>query len=136
VRVTVGGDQINYPDDMSTKTSDLATVKILLHSKISTPNARFMTMDIKDFYLNTPMDIYEYIKVPLSLFPPAIQDHYRLPSLAKDRFIYAEIQKCGCPNPANYQTMTSSPTWQATVTSKALSLPVFSPIPHDPSLSA
>ena len=55
VRLTVGGDRINYPDDCNTPTADMLTIKLLLNSVISTKNARFMTIDIKDFYLNTPM---------------------------------------------------------------------------------
>ena len=55
-RVTMGGDQINYPDDCGTPTADLLTVKLLFNSIISTPDALFMTIDIKDFYLMTPMD--------------------------------------------------------------------------------
>ena len=49
VRFTVGGDQINYPGDVSTKTAGLATAKILFNSVISTNDAKFMTTDIKDF---------------------------------------------------------------------------------------
>jgi hypothetical protein len=56
VRFTVGGDRIDYTGDVSTKTADLPTVKTLLNSVISTPGARFMTGDLKDFYLNTPME--------------------------------------------------------------------------------
>jgi hypothetical protein len=41
VRFTVGGNLIQY------------------EGNVSTPNAKFMTIDIKDFYLNTPMDEYE-----------------------------------------------------------------------------
>jgi hypothetical protein len=55
---TVGGDQILYPDDVSTKTAGLATAKILFNSIISADDARFMTMDIKDFYLYTMMARY------------------------------------------------------------------------------
>lgn len=78
VRITVGGDRIVYLDEVSTKTADLATAKIILNSVISTPNARFMSADIKDFYLNTPMKKYEYMKVPISLFPPDIIAYYEL----------------------------------------------------------
>lgn len=53
VRVTMG-DIINYPGDCSTPTADLLTVKLLLNSTISTLGARFFTLDIKYFYLNTP----------------------------------------------------------------------------------
>jgi hypothetical protein len=59
-RITMGGDLINYPGNCGTPTADLLTVKLLLNSVISTPNARFMTLDLKDFYLMAPMKRYEY----------------------------------------------------------------------------
>ncbi len=59
MRLVAGGDRVHYPGDAGTPTADLLTVKLLLNSIISTPNAKFMTMDIKDFYLNTPMARYE-----------------------------------------------------------------------------
>ena len=45
VRITVGGNKINYSDDCGTPTADLLTVKLLLNSVISTPGAKFMTID-------------------------------------------------------------------------------------------
>jgi hypothetical protein len=50
VRWTVGGDRIQYPGDVSTKCAGLATAKILFNSILSTPQAKFMCLDIKDFY--------------------------------------------------------------------------------------
>ena len=58
-----GGDRVNYLGDAGTPTADLLIVKILLNSIISTANAKFMTIDIKDFYLNTPMARYEYMRL-------------------------------------------------------------------------
>jgi hypothetical protein len=52
-RLTVGGDQIEYPGDKSTRTAGLTTAKILINSVISTPGAKFLVVDIKNFYLNT-----------------------------------------------------------------------------------
>jgi hypothetical protein len=92
VRITIGGDRITYLDEVSTKTADLATAKILLNSTISTPDARWMTVDIKDFYLNTPMSKFEYMKVPITLFPPDIIAHYLLEKIAHKGFVYCEIQ--------------------------------------------
>ena len=46
-RLTVGGNLINYSGDVSTPTADLATIKILFNSVISTANGFFMTADIK-----------------------------------------------------------------------------------------
>ena len=77
-RITMGGNLINYPDDCGTPTADLLTVKLLFNSIISTPNCKFMTIDIKDFYLMTPMDRYEYFRMKLELFPPDIIEEYGL----------------------------------------------------------
>jgi hypothetical protein len=55
-RLTMGGNLINYPADCGTSMTNLLTVKILLNSIISTPNAKFMTINIKDFYLITPIE--------------------------------------------------------------------------------
>ena len=67
--ITVGGNLIVYPGDCGTPTVDLLTVKVLLNSVTSTPDAKFMTIDIKDFYLNIPMDRFEYIKLKISDLP-------------------------------------------------------------------
>ncbi len=48
-RITMGGNLVNYPDDCGTPTADIITVKILLNSIVSTLNAKFMTIDLKDF---------------------------------------------------------------------------------------
>ncbi len=49
-RIRMGRNLINYPDDCSTPTADLLTVKIMFNSVISMPNTKFMTINIKDFY--------------------------------------------------------------------------------------
>ncbi len=51
----VAGDRVHYPGDSGTPTTNLITVKLLINSIILTTGAKFMMMDIKDFYLNTPM---------------------------------------------------------------------------------
>ena len=76
-RITVGGDKINYPDDCGTPTADLMLVKLLLNSVFSTPNAKFMTLDVKNFYLNTPLRRYEYFKMKIDLFPADVIDYQR-----------------------------------------------------------
>jgi len=92
VRATVGGDRINYPDEVSSKTAELTTSKLLCNSVISTPDARFLTLDIKDFFLTTSkMDRAEFAKVPLTTFPQCIIDQYNLVSLARNGFVYIQI---------------------------------------------
>ena len=65
VGFTVGGT-------ISTPTADLIVVKTLLNSVVSTPNAKFLTIDVKDFYLNTPMEQYEYMRIPVKYIPADI----------------------------------------------------------------
>ena len=54
-QLTVRGDEINYPDDCGTPLADLLMVKLLLNSVVSTLDVKFMTIDLKNFYLNMPL---------------------------------------------------------------------------------
>ena len=93
VRWTVGGDRIDYPGDVSTKTADLVTAKLLFNSVISTENGRFMGGDIKNFYLGTPMSRYEYMRIPVSMLSQRIIKHYELEPLIYKGAVYVEIRK-------------------------------------------
>ena len=54
----------------------------------------FMCADIHDFYYNTPMVDYEYMKLPLSMFPQQIVEKYNLKDcIAADRYVYMETRK-------------------------------------------
>eukprot|EP00957_Ditylum_brightwellii_P177790 13543055-Ditylum_brightwellii.AAC.1 len=53
--LVVGRDRGGYPFYVSIPTTDLVTAKILMNSVVFTKGANFWTMDIKNFYLNTPM---------------------------------------------------------------------------------
>ena len=68
-RITMGGDRTTCPFDCGTPTAELLAIKLLLNSVISTPGAKFMTIDISNFYLNTPMDRYYYMRMKLDMFP-------------------------------------------------------------------
>ena len=70
-------------------------VKIMLNSVISTPGARFMSIDIKNFYLATPMKRYKYIKLKLNTLPEEIIQEYKLNYIATpDGAVYVEVRKC------------------------------------------
>ena len=77
-RFTIGGDRINYPGEVATPTADLLVAKILFNSTISTPGAKFMTMDISKFYLNSPLLRPEYIRLKISDIPEEIIKEYHL----------------------------------------------------------
>ncbi len=42
-------------------TAGLTTAKLVMNSTISMKGARYMGLDIKNFYLNTPLEHYEYM---------------------------------------------------------------------------
>jgi hypothetical protein len=92
-RLTVGGDQIEYPGDKSTRTAGLTTAKILINSVISTPGAKFLVIDINNFYLNTPLGRFEYMVINLALLPQETIEKYDLLKLSQDGKVYIEIQK-------------------------------------------
>ena len=93
VRLTVGGDRINYTGDCGTPTAGMLTTKIHLNSIISTKGARCMTIDIKDFYLNTPMPRHEFMRLKMSDIPDDVIAFYNLKSKAtNDGYIYVCIK--------------------------------------------
>ena len=93
-RLAVGGGRINYPDDCGTPTADLLTIKLLLNSTISTDGAKFMTLDIKNFYLNTPLKRFEYLKLRLTDLHDDSIEQYDLKSKATaNGYVYIEVRK-------------------------------------------
>jgi hypothetical protein len=94
VRITVGGNRINYPFDCGTPTADMLLVKLLFNSIISTKNAKFMSLDIKDFYLNTPMERFEYMRMKIADIPDDIINQHKLnEKVSKDGYVYVEIRR-------------------------------------------
>jgi hypothetical protein len=65
----VGGDRLDYSGDVATSTDDITTFKILINSTLSTEDAAMMMMDIKNYYLGTPLPRFKYMKMLLSRFP-------------------------------------------------------------------
>jgi hypothetical protein len=59
VRLTVGGHILNYSGDVATSTADITTFKILINSTLSTENVPMMMMDIKNYYIGTPLPRFE-----------------------------------------------------------------------------
>ena len=95
VRITVGGNLIDYPGELTTRTADLTTAKILWNSTLSTPNAKFGAADVGNFYLATPLDRFEYMRVKAELVPEKFKQQYKLHDKIYKGFIYMEIRR-GC----------------------------------------
>jgi hypothetical protein len=93
VRLTMGGDRLEYSGDIATSTADITTFKILISSTLSTEEAAMMMMDIKNYYLGTPLPQFENMKMLLSRFPEEIFQKYNLNTLAVDGWVYIDIRK-------------------------------------------
>ena len=92
-RLTVGGDRLNVPGDCGTPTVNMVTVKLHLNSAIS-KGARYCTIDLKDFYLMTPMTRPEYMRMKIKDLPEEFVTMYNLTDKAtSDGFVYIKIQK-------------------------------------------
>jgi hypothetical protein len=63
VRLTVGGDRLDYSGEVATSSADNKTFKILINSMLSTKDAEMMMMDKKNYYVGTPLPRYEYMRM-------------------------------------------------------------------------
>jgi hypothetical protein len=77
-RFTVRGNRINYPGAVATPTVEMLVAKMLFNSVISTKDARFMTMDISNFYLMTLLHRPEFIRLKRGDIPDEVINEYKL----------------------------------------------------------
>ena len=78
---------------MKVDTAQLPIFKMLLNSTISTPGARFITADVKNFYLGTDLPCKEYLKIPISDIPQEIINEYKLMDKVHNGFICIKVIK-------------------------------------------
>ena len=92
----VGGDRLTYAEDTCSPTTDIIETNILLNSVISDANrgARFLSLNLKAFYLVSPMDDPEFMKVHISKFPADIIEKYDLNAIVTPgSHVYIKINK-------------------------------------------
>ena len=78
VRITAGGNLIVYPGELTTRTAGITTSKILWNSILSTKNAKYVCLDIKKIYLCALMERFEYMKMPIRIFPKHVKEECQL----------------------------------------------------------
>jgi hypothetical protein len=93
VHITVGSNLINHPYELTSRTTDMVSSKLLWNSTISMKGAPFADANIKNMYLDTTLVWYEYMKMPLSLFPQDIIGHYGLLNKVLNGHVYIENHK-------------------------------------------
>ena len=52
-----------------------------------------MTLDIKNFYLGTPLEKYEYMRLKMSGLPNNVIEEYKLQQKAVDRYVYVKWRR-------------------------------------------
>jgi hypothetical protein len=52
-----------------------------------------MLIDVKNYYLGAPLDIYEYMRLAIDILPQESVDQYTLLNLVHNQFVYLEIRK-------------------------------------------
>jgi len=53
-----------------------------------------LTMELKDFYLNTPMERPEFIQIKMSDIPEDVIQHYKLrDTVEADGYVYCRVEK-------------------------------------------
>ena len=67
VRITAGANIINYPGELTTRTADLTTSKILWNSIISTINAKHVCLDIKNIPLHSTILPGIHVHTPVNV---------------------------------------------------------------------
>jgi hypothetical protein len=92
VRGTIGGDQVDYQGETAAYTASLPTIKILLNSVVS-DNAKWMTADISDFYLGTPLPESEYMQINLRHVDQSVLDTYKLLDYATNGMLLVRVDK-------------------------------------------
>ena len=96
VRLTVGGDKLNYNDNAASLAASLLETKLLINSKIldTHKGARFMCADLKDFFLATPIKKPEFMRIHSKYFFNNIRKEYNIDNIvANDGYVYVPINK-------------------------------------------
>jgi hypothetical protein len=94
VRITAGGNLLAYLGETSTEAASIETTKLFINSVLSTPGARLGTVDISNFYIQTFLKDYQYMRFHISMIPQEIINEYNLTDIMEaDGWCYVEIRK-------------------------------------------
>jgi hypothetical protein len=94
--MTAGGDQLDYPGNASSSAVAMLDAKLYINSTISDAHkgARYLGIDIKTYYLGTPMKYYQYIRVLAKMIPQEVWDDSRYaPHIEAGGFVYLKIRR-------------------------------------------
>lgn len=97
IRLTVGGDKLDAYQDVWSPAVSITNAKIHINSIISDDDhgARFCTCNIKDFFLQSFMKIFQYMRIHQKYITAEIIDEYNLTPAHFDSksYTYVEIRR-------------------------------------------
>ena len=91
VRLTIGGDKLEYVFDTAASAESLIETKLLVNSVVSDShkNSRFLTLNIKDFYLQTIIHEKQYMKIHSKYISDTFRNVYKLhDKIHQDGYVY------------------------------------------------
>ena len=69
MKITARENPIKHPLEIATRAADITASKVFWNSTISTHGTSYMCADAGNFYLATPLDCPEYMRIPVKLVP-------------------------------------------------------------------
>ena len=73
-----GSNLLDYKSNTKALTADLVTMKLLLNSVLSILCVKFITIDVKNFYLEIELKEKQHIVLPLEITPEEIKTNMSL----------------------------------------------------------
>lgn len=95
IRGAFGGNLLKnqYVGKTAAETASLPAFKILLNAVLSTRGAKFMTIDLKDMYLQSTLEQEEYVAIPVSEIPDASMERHNLRDKVRNGKVYFRVKK-------------------------------------------
>ena len=84
---------LDYIDDTISFAITLTISQILFNTVVFTQDAKFLGLDIKNFYLHTKLHQSLWMKFPPALIPSEIVQQYNLHEIKHNGWVYMEIVK-------------------------------------------
>ena len=77
VHMTAGVERLDYPGDARSPAIYILNAKLYINSTISDAHkgARYLGINIKNFYLGTPMQYFQYIRFLPKMIPQEVSDN-------------------------------------------------------------
>ena len=96
MRLTIRGNKLDYCGGPSSPSVSLLDTNIFINSVRSDAHKciRYGTTDIKHYYLNNPMEDFQYMTIPTRFFTDEIRQECDITNLQHNGFIHVEIHKC------------------------------------------